>query len=66
MDFCVMYHDEGINTDVAADAEKHREAFARYEAAGFTWMVVGGRTMSTDAHRDWVEGFGASYLEGRS
>ena len=66
MDFCVMYHDEAISADVTADAEKHREAFARYEAAGFTWMVVGGRTMASDAHRDWVEGFGATYLDGRA
>ncbi|MFN8025607.1 MAG: hypothetical protein U0W40_04375 [Acidimicrobiia bacterium] len=64
LDFCVMYHDEAIHSDVAADADKHREAFARYEDAGFGWLVVGGRDRTSADHTEWVQAFGETYLRG--
>jgi probable F420-dependent oxidoreductase len=66
LDFCVMYHDESIHSDVTADADRHREAFARYEEAGFGWLVVGGRDKPSAAHTEWVEAFGATYLDDRA
>ena len=51
----------------AADADRHREAFAELEKAGVTWVVVASRTDALSATLDFVEGFGAAHLgEGRA
>jgi probable F420-dependent oxidoreductase len=64
LDFVVSYHDT-VGPDPAGDAERHRDAFAEYEAAGFTWMVVSTHRPTPERHKAFIEAFGATYLAGR-
>ena len=47
-----------------ADAERHRDAFAELETIGVTWVVVSGTTTSAPATLDFLEAFGATYIQG--
>jgi len=61
LDFVASYHDP-LGPDPSVDAARHREAFAAYEAAGFTWMIVSARRPTPGEHRAFIESFGAAYL----
>jgi probable F420-dependent oxidoreductase len=64
LDFCAQYEDMGIRRDAGADVDRHREAFARYEEAGVTWLSVGADRPTPEQHRGFIETFGANYLSG--
>jgi probable F420-dependent oxidoreductase len=61
LDFVVAYQ-ELDPIAPAADAARHREAFAALEAAGATWIVVPGATDSPSATLGFIEAFGSTYL----
>jgi probable F420-dependent oxidoreductase len=60
LDFVGSYH-ESLFPDPSVDAARHREAFAAYEQAGFTWMIVSAHRPTPDEHRAFIESFGAAY-----
>jgi probable F420-dependent oxidoreductase len=62
LDFVSRYFDAGLAADPGRDAGRHRDAFARYEEIGVTWIVVGAEHPTPDEHRAFVETFGATYL----
>jgi probable F420-dependent oxidoreductase len=61
IDVVLSYLDPTI-TSPAADADRHRAAFAEIEDAGVTWLVVGGATRSTPQTLEFLDAFGATYL----
>jgi probable F420-dependent oxidoreductase len=44
------------------DVERHREVFAELESIGITWVMVSGTTTSPRATLDFLEAFGATYI----
>jgi probable F420-dependent oxidoreductase len=62
LDFVAQYQDPGLGVDPGGDAARHRDAFAGYEAAGITWLVVGATRPTPEQHRAFIETFGAAYL----
>jgi probable F420-dependent oxidoreductase len=62
LDFVSRYFDPGLAADPAHDVERHREAFARYEEIGVSWLVVGAEHPAPAEHRAFIESFGATYL----
>jgi probable F420-dependent oxidoreductase len=62
LDFVSRYFDAGLATDPGRDVERHREAFARYEEIGVTWIVVGAEHPTPEEHRAFIDSFGATYL----
>lgn len=61
IDFTMVYLDGAIR-DPRRDADRHREAFARLEAMGFTWVVINPPTQPRAAMLDFLAGFGETYL----
>lgn len=61
IDVVYSYHDDGLASP-AADAERHRAAFAELAAAGVTWVVVSSRTRSLAATTEFLDAFGTTYL----
>jgi probable F420-dependent oxidoreductase len=62
LDFVSRYFDTGLAADPGRDVARHREAFARYEEIGVTWIVVGAEHPTPEEHRAFVDSFGATYL----
>ncbi|MDL4816365.1 TIGR03619 family F420-dependent LLM class oxidoreductase [Actinomadura opuntiae] len=62
IDVLHSYQDAGIETP-AAEADRHREALAEIEKAGVTWVLVSSRTGSLPATLEFLEAFGATYLQ---
>jgi probable F420-dependent oxidoreductase len=61
IDVLYSYHGEDIHSP-AADADRHREAFAEIEKAGVTWIVVSSGTHTEAATLGFLESFGSTYL----
>jgi probable F420-dependent oxidoreductase len=61
IDYLTSYHEESLR-DPAADAERHRDAFGRIEAAGLTYVVVSHPRDEPGVVLDWLAGFGSTYL----
>jgi probable F420-dependent oxidoreductase len=61
IDVAYSYVAEGLSTPTV-DVDRHREALAELEKAGVTWCFVSGGTRETSATRDFLEGFGTTYL----
>jgi probable F420-dependent oxidoreductase len=61
LDVVHSYHGAGIETP-AVQPDRHREAFAEIEKAGFTWVVVSSRTSSQGATLEFLDAFGSTYL----
>jgi probable F420-dependent oxidoreductase len=61
LEFVSSYLDLTLQSDPASDVERHREEIARHEAAGVTWMIVGGRPTTRERHHDFIAAFGATY-----
>jgi hypothetical protein len=62
LDFVAQYQDPALGVDPGSDAGRHRDAFAAYDAAGITWVVVGASHPTPDQHRAFIETFGTTYL----
>jgi probable F420-dependent oxidoreductase len=60
LDVMVSYHPEG--GDVLDEPERHRDAFAEYEKAGVTWLVVSPATRTRDETFRFLDDFGGAYL----
>jgi probable F420-dependent oxidoreductase len=65
LDFVGQYPDPDLARDPAVDVERHRDAFARQEQAGVTWVVVGASHTTPERHRAFIEAFGATYIRPR-
>lgn len=61
LDFTMVYLDPTI-VDPRREADRHREAFARLEAQGFTWLVINPPTASRERMLDFLAGFGETHL----
>ncbi|MBK7948357.1 MAG: LLM class F420-dependent oxidoreductase [Deltaproteobacteria bacterium] len=61
LDFTMVYLDTTIR-DPRRDADRHREAFARLEAQGFTWLVINPPTAGRSQMLDFLAGFGETYI----
>jgi probable F420-dependent oxidoreductase len=61
IDFTMVYLDTTIR-DPRHDADRHREAFAKLEAIGFTWLVINPPTAGRTQMLDFLAGFGETYL----
>jgi len=61
LDIVVPYLDP-TTTNPTDDVERHRAAFVELAAAGVTWIVVVGTTHEWAATRDFLEGFGSTYI----
>ncbi|MFW0783098.1 LLM class F420-dependent oxidoreductase [Gordonia sp. CPCC 206044] len=61
IDIVYSYHGDGLDSP-AHDAQRHREAFARLEKAGVTWVVVSSRTVGLAATTEFLDAFGTTYL----
>ncbi|MGC4963209.1 LLM class F420-dependent oxidoreductase [Gordonia sp. DT218] len=61
IDVLYSYQAAGI-ADPAADADRHREAFAQLEKVGVTWILVSSGTTDFSATADFLDAFGATYL----
>lgn len=62
LDFVGQYTEPSLAEHPAADAERHRDAFARCADAGITWIVVGASHTTPARHRAFIEAFGATYV----
>ena len=61
IDILSSYTDPTL-ADPKADAERHRDAFAGLEAAGVTWLIVGGgETRTPEQTFRFLGDFGATY-----
>ncbi|TKG71003.1 LLM class F420-dependent oxidoreductase [Prauserella endophytica] len=63
IDVAYSYQGKGIHSPTV-DADRHREAFARIEKAGVTWIVVSSGTRTLEATLEFLDGFGSTYLPG--
>ncbi|MET9382212.1 LLM class F420-dependent oxidoreductase [Streptomyces sp. NPDC002928] len=61
LDVVYSYPDRSI-ADPAADADRHRAAFAEIEKAGVTWVVVSSGTREPSATQEFLTAFGETYL----
>jgi probable F420-dependent oxidoreductase len=62
IDISWSYHDRSI-ADPTVEPDRHREAFAEYERAGVTWLSVSIANREPAATLDFIEAFGATYLQ---
>jgi probable F420-dependent oxidoreductase len=61
IDFTAVYLD-GTIRDPRREADRHREAFAKLAATGFTWLVINPPTQGREAMLDFLAAFGETYL----
>lgn len=61
VDVLHSYQGAGI-TSPTVEPDRHREAFAEFEKAGVTWVVVSSRTRAPSATLEFIESFGSTYL----
>jgi probable F420-dependent oxidoreductase len=55
------YDEPGIQQP-SVDPDRHREAFARYEKMGVTWLIITAKSNNANATLDFVEAFGEAFL----
>ncbi|MWA03287.1 TIGR03619 family F420-dependent LLM class oxidoreductase [Actinomadura sp. LD22] len=60
IDVLYSYHGSGIASP-AVDVDRHRDALARVEEAGATWVVVSSHTRERSATLEFLDAFGANY-----
>ncbi len=62
IDILSSYTDPTL-ADPTTDADRHREAFSALEAAGVTWLIVGGGdTRTPETTFRFLDDFGATYI----
>jgi hypothetical protein len=61
IDVLSSYQDWSIATP-EAEPDRHREAFAGYEKAGVTHLVISCRTRTAAQTLEFIEAFGRAYL----
>ena len=61
LDFAMAYTDPSI-TKPRVDVERHREALADFEAAGFTWMIVNRPTAPRAEILEFIAEFAKTYI----
>ncbi|MFI2557074.1 LLM class F420-dependent oxidoreductase [Nocardia farcinica] len=61
IDVLYSYQGAGIEKP-AADADRHRAAFAELEQVGVTWIVVSSRTREVGATLEFLDAFGSIHL----
>ncbi|MBW2497613.1 MAG: LLM class F420-dependent oxidoreductase [Deltaproteobacteria bacterium] len=61
LDFALSYSDPSL-AESGVDIERHREAFARLEAIGCTWVIVNRPAGEPGEILDFIERFAATYL----
>lgn len=61
IDFTMVYLDTTIR-DPRREADRHREAIARLEAKGFTWLVINPPTAGRSQMLDFLAAFGETYI----
>jgi probable F420-dependent oxidoreductase len=64
LDIAFGYSDASV-FDLTKDVDRHREAIADYEDAGVNWMVIEAPGGSESRCREFVEGFGTTYISGK-
>jgi len=62
LDFLSSYQDWSIATP-AAEADRHREKLAEIEKAGITNVIISVPTRETSQTLEFIEAFGATYLQ---
>jgi alkanesulfonate monooxygenase SsuD/methylene tetrahydromethanopterin reductase-like flavin-dependent oxidoreductase (luciferase family) len=62
LDFTYSYSNPSLDRP-AVDADRHRDAFAHVEEAGVTWTVVSCSRREPTAVTEFLEEFGATYLD---
>jgi probable F420-dependent oxidoreductase len=62
VDIVWTYSDPSIR-EPSVDDDRHRRAFSSFEKMGVTWLVVSSRTSELAATREFIDGFGATYLQ---
>jgi probable F420-dependent oxidoreductase len=61
IDVALAYADRSIAAG-DNDVDRHREAFARFEQAGVTWVVIPGATTSRAESLEFLERFGRHFI----
>jgi hypothetical protein len=61
IDVVCPYRDWSVESP-ALKADRHREAFAGYEKAGVTGLVVTSATRAAPATLEFIQAFGQAYL----
>lgn len=61
IDFTMVYLDTTIR-DPRREADRHREAIAKLEAQGFTWLVINPPTAGRSQMLDFLAAFGETYI----
>jgi probable F420-dependent oxidoreductase len=62
IDVLYPYRDASLEADPGRDVERHREAIARLEEAGVTWVSIDGATSNMKETLGFLERFGANYI----
>ncbi len=62
LSFVLAYHDEDLGRTPTVQADRHREAFAAYAAAGITHTVVLAPKLEPVAGHEWIAAVGEEYL----
>jgi alkanesulfonate monooxygenase SsuD/methylene tetrahydromethanopterin reductase-like flavin-dependent oxidoreductase (luciferase family) len=62
IDIAWGYSDSALRNDPAADADRHREALARYEELGVTTLLVSTPARNAHATLEFIDAFGETYL----
>jgi probable F420-dependent oxidoreductase len=62
LSFAMAYHDDGFTTVPSADAERHKDALGRLEAAGLTHVIASGGRTVPEASVEWIHTVGDLYL----
>jgi probable F420-dependent oxidoreductase len=62
LDVLYPYLDPGMVAAPGRDSDRHREAFARLEQIGVTWVMVAGATRTPETTQEFLQMFGATYL----
>ena len=61
IDILIAYTEPGI-TDLTRDIERHRDNLCRLAELGATWVAVAGPADAHPAAREFIEGFGTTYI----
>jgi len=61
LDFALSYNDRTI-ANARADAERHRDAFARLAEIGATWAIVVRDSAPREQMLDFIAAFGETHL----
>jgi alkanesulfonate monooxygenase SsuD/methylene tetrahydromethanopterin reductase-like flavin-dependent oxidoreductase (luciferase family) len=61
LDFAMAYTDPSL-TEPRADVDRQREALARFEAAGFTWLIVNRPSAPREGILEFIAEFAQTYI----